>query len=121
MRLRSRDRDVCNRAMVRQRFAGNVIVAPHRDSWIIVKFQMRKTAGRTPRLSKSECAPPPSRPPRQNDPSAGPPSGCHPSYTPCVPSGRGDLDCDDIGGSVRVIGPDEYRLDSDSDGVGCED
>jgi hypothetical protein len=30
------------------------------------------------------------------------------------------LDCDDISGSVRVIGPDEYRLDSDNDGVGCE-
>jgi endonuclease YncB( thermonuclease family) len=67
VRLRARDRDACSGATVRQRFAGNVIVAPRRDSWIIVKFQMRKTGGRTPRLSKSECAP--SRP-RSSPPSA---------------------------------------------------
>lgn len=44
---------------------------------------------------------------------------CHPSYDPCLPDGP-DLDCGDIGHPVRVIGPDEYRLDADGDGVGCE-
>ena len=36
---------------------------------------------------------------------------CHPSYEPCVPNAGHDLDCGDIGFSVTVIGPDEYRLD----------
>lgn len=53
-------------------------------------------------------------------------AGCHPSYEPCVPIAS-DVDC--IGGSgngpeyvgrVRVIGPDEYRLDADDDGFGCD-
>lgn len=51
---------------------------------------------------------------------------CHPSYTPCVPR---DSDVDCAGGSgngpsysgrVSVIGPDEYGLDGNGDGVGCE-
>jgi len=58
VRLRSRDRDACSGATVRQRFAGNVIVAPRGDSWIIVKFQMRKTGGGRPRLSKAACPAP---------------------------------------------------------------
>jgi hypothetical protein len=51
-----------------------------------------------------------------------PVSSCHPSYTPCIPNGP-DLDCADVRplvGSVRVIGPDSYRLDGDKDGIGCE-
>jgi endonuclease YncB( thermonuclease family) len=47
-------------------------------------------------------------------------AGCHPSYTPCVPDVPYDLDCPDIGFTVRVVGSDEYRLDGDADGVGCE-
>ncbi|WP_336083568.1 hypothetical protein [Nocardia sp. SSK8] len=51
---------------------------------------------------------------------------CHPSYDPCVPI-NSDVDC--IGGNgdgpgysgrVRVIGPDEYELDDDGNGIGCE-
>ena len=54
------------------------------------------------------------------------PSSCHPSYDPCVPYAS-DVDC--AGGSgngpaytgqVRIIGYDEYGLDADGDGVGCE-
>ena len=45
---------------------------------------------------------------------------CHPSYDPCVPNAGHDLDCGDIGFPVTVIGPDEYRLDRDHDGSGCE-
>ncbi|HEX5822969.1 MAG TPA: thermonuclease family protein [Candidatus Limnocylindrales bacterium] len=48
---------------------------------------------------------------------------CHPSYDPCLPI-VGDLDCPDIRAMgldpVTVIGPDEYRLDGDHDGLGCE-
>jgi nuclease-like protein len=50
-------------------------------------------------------------------------SSCHPSYTPCLPI-VGDLDCPDVRAMgkapVTVIGPDEYRLDGNHDGVGCE-
>lgn len=51
------------------------------------------------------------------------PSNCHPSYSPCLPI-VGDLDCPDVRAMgkapVEVIGPDEYRLDRDNDGWGCE-
>lgn len=47
-------------------------------------------------------------------------SRCHPSYRPCVPSRTGDVDCGDLGFSVRVVGVDVYRLDRDRDGIGCE-
>lgn len=52
------------------------------------------------------------------------PSGpCHPSYDPCLPI-VGDLNCPDVealgAAPVTVIGPDEYELDRDGDGIGCE-
>jgi micrococcal nuclease len=51
------------------------------------------------------------------------PSSCHPSYTPCLPI-VGDLNCPDVRAlgkaPVRVIGPDDYKLDRDGDGLGCE-
>ena len=52
--------------------------------------------------------------------------GCHPSYVPCLKI-VSDYDC--IGGSgngplytgrVQVIGPDDYDLDRDGDGIGCD-
>ena len=68
-------------------------------------------------------APAPTAPP----PTAAP-VNCHPSYTgACLAIGQGDYDC--AGGSgngpnytgiVRVIGYDEFGLDADGDGVGCE-
>ncbi|HEX3307578.1 MAG TPA: hypothetical protein VHS32_15135 [Streptosporangiaceae bacterium] len=39
---------------------------------------------------------------------------------PCVPDSPSDLDCPDIGKKVRVVGPDEHRLDANRDGWGCE-
>jgi micrococcal nuclease len=48
---------------------------------------------------------------------------CHPSYTPCLPI-VADLDCSDVRAMgkapVTVKGPDDYRLDRDGDGMGCE-
>jgi hypothetical protein len=53
---------------------------------------------------------------------------CHPSYQgECVPI-TSDADCASgsgngpayVRGPVRVVGPDEYGLDRDGDGVGCE-
>ncbi|WP_280420083.1 hypothetical protein [Nocardia carnea] len=59
-------------------------------------------------------------------PAVAQPSQCHSSYDPCVPI-TSDVDC--AGGSgngpaytgrVRVTGPDEYDLDRDGNGIGCE-
>lgn len=52
---------------------------------------------------------------------------CHPSYSGCLKIDAGDYDC--VGGSgngpnytgtVRVFGLDEFDLDRDEDGAGCE-
>jgi PASTA domain-containing protein len=72
--------------------------------------------------------PPPSTAPPAPPPTA-PPRNCHPSYEgECLRVGIGDYDC--AGGSgngpnyvqstVRVIGPDDFELDRDGDGWGCE-
>jgi len=54
---------------------------------------------------------------------AGTESACHPSYSPCLPI-VDDLDCPDVRdmgkAPVRVKGPDDYSLDRDNDGLGCE-
>ncbi len=48
-------------------------------------------------------------------------SNCNPNYSGiCIPKDSPDLDCADIGGSVRVTGSDPHRLDRDGDGIGCE-
>lgn len=47
-------------------------------------------------------------------------NNCDPNYYPCVPLVSYDLDCPDIGFSVRVIGSDPHRFDREGDGYGCE-
>ena len=44
---------------------------------------------------------------------------CHPGYLPCIPIAD-TVDCSDIRIAVRIIGADDYGLDRDGDGVGCE-
>lgn len=53
--------------------------------------------------------------------------GCHPSYDPCIPDLGSDVDCEGTNGDgprysgqVTVNGVDEYGLDDDGDGQGCE-
>jgi micrococcal nuclease len=57
------------------------------------------------------------------------PANCHPSYTGvCLLIGAGDYDCaggsgdgpNYIDGPVQVVGYDEFDLDRDGDGIGCE-
>ena len=71
--------------------------------------------------------PPPTTAPPPPTTAVVPQGNCHPSYTPCVPI-TSDVDC--AGGSgngpaytgrVEVHGYDEYDLDRDGDGIGCED
>lgn len=76
------------------------------------------TVTRPPQTPIPEPEPAP-EPRRLVAPEPEPARDCHPSYSGCLPIGP-DLDCADIDGSVRVVGPDEYRLDRDDDGVGCE-
>lgn len=45
---------------------------------------------------------------------------CHPNYGGCVPANQGDVDCDQVGQRVRVLGADVFGLDRDGDGVACE-
>ena len=54
-------------------------------------------------------------------------SACTPGYSPCIPPGP-DVDCAGgsgngpryVQGPVTVTGSDPYGLDSDHDGIGCE-
>jgi micrococcal nuclease len=59
----------------------------------------------------------------QNLVGAGGGAQCHPSYDPCLPI-VDDLDCAEVrslGASpVTVKGPDDYMLDAEEDGLGCE-
>ncbi len=45
---------------------------------------------------------------------------CNPNYSGCVENSSYDLDCSDIEFEVEVLGYDEYGLDRDDDGYGCE-
>jgi hypothetical protein len=65
-------------------------------------------------------APPPTSEPE-------PEVSCHPSYDPCLDPNATDYDCDGGSGDgpmytgfVTIKGPDDYDLDSDGDGTGCE-
>jgi len=45
---------------------------------------------------------------------------CNPNYSGCVPNVSYDLNCPDIGYKVKVLGYDQYHLDADKDGYGCD-
>jgi resuscitation-promoting factor RpfB len=78
--------------------------------------------GATITIVVAKAPPPPPPPPPTST------SNCHPSYTgACLDPSASDYDC--AGGSgdgpkytgfVNVVGYDEYGLDSDNDGAGCE-
>lgn len=87
------------------------------------------TPSRTPTPTKSPIPTRTKRPPPP--PTAPPPTqnNCHPSYQgACLLMGIGDYDCGGGRGNgpnyvwvtVRVVGPDDFRLDGDGDGWGCE-
>jgi hypothetical protein len=56
------------------------------------------------------------------------PQACHPSYEgACLDPNAEDYDCEGgsgdgplYTGQVKVVGPDEFELDHDNDGLGCE-
>lgn len=66
---------------------------------------------------------------RRSDPSR-PPPNCDPAYPGvCLKDDIGDYDCRSgpgngpnyVSGPIKVLPPDPFGLDSDRDGVGCED
>jgi hypothetical protein len=78
-------------------------------------------------VAKAPPPPPSTAPPVP--PSTAPTKNCHPSYEgECLKVGIGDYDCaggsgngpNYVQGTVRVVGPDEFDLDRDGDGWGCE-
>jgi endonuclease YncB( thermonuclease family) len=87
------------------------------------------TARRAPPPPPPPPAPPPPPPPPPTPPPPAQPAECHPSYAgACLDPGVSDYDCEGGSGNgpaytglVRVVGPDEYGLDADGDGIGCED
>jgi hypothetical protein len=55
------------------------------------------------------------------------PADCHASYDPCLDPDASDYDCEggegdgpEYTGIVTVSGPDDYDLDRDGDGTGCD-
>lgn len=120
---RARDRDVCNGRAVKQFFRTRWVISRRDGRWVSTSVSSRKVGGGRVRRTSAECRPRP-RPVPKRAPAPDPVTprggaGCHPSYSPCVPDDR-DYDCGELNGPYRVTGPDEYRLDGDSDGVGCE-
>jgi hypothetical protein len=80
-------------------------------------------------VAKAPPPPPPSTAPPAPPPTAPPARNCHDSYEgECLKVGIGDYDCaggsgdgpNYVQGTVRVVGPDEFDLDRDGDGLGCE-
>jgi hypothetical protein len=78
-------------------------------------------------VAKAPPPPPSTAPPAPR--STAPPQNCHSSYEgECLKVGIGDYDCaggsgngpNYVQGTVRVVGPDEFDLDRDGDGWGCE-
>jgi micrococcal nuclease len=121
--IRARDRDACGGRVIAQFFRVRWVLSRRGDSWTATNLTARKRGGGTPRLSRSDCVPArqprqtPRQPPRQTP---APSPACHPSYRPCVPNDR-DYDCGELPSSDYVVtGPDDYRLDGDNDGIGCE-
>lgn len=123
----------------RGRYAGRFMVAARqaraagRGLWSACSETVLD-ASRAVETRKPPPPPPPPPPPAPAAPVVSPPpsppaSNCHPSYQgACLDPNASDYDC--AGGSgngpeytgyVTVVGYDEYGLDADGDGAGCED
>jgi len=116
--------------LVRQGYASYVTYPPdvkYMNQIITAEREARDAGvglwGATPPPTTPAPTPEPTPEPIVEEPEPEPASDCHPSYDPCLPI-VGDLDCPDVRAlgvaPVEVIGPDDYRLDRDKDGLGCE-
>jgi len=126
---RARDGLFVNGELVRGGFATTMTVPPnvsHADEFLRVQRAARVARRGLWSACPTGAGASPAQPRTTPKPSPQRRGSCHPSYTPCVPI-TSDVDCEGgsgngpvYTGTVRVIGPDEYGLDPDHDGVGCE-
>ena len=114
-----------NAALVRQGLASAIQFPPDTLMAPILEAAQgeAQAAGRGIWGAGGGCPLPPPPPPPP------PSSNCHASYKgACLKVGQGDYDCaggsgngpNYIQGPVSVVGYDEFGLDADNDGVGCE-
>lgn len=115
LEIASTDIDECGET-VEQSFAGTWSLEGE-GRYLGTEFDVEKTSGGVPVLDASECMAEP-EPGAISDP--GEESGCDPNYTGCVPISAYDVDCDEVGEEVEVIGEDVYGLDLEEDGYACE-
>jgi hypothetical protein len=113
LQLRSTDLDECGDS-VEQTFSGTWSLEGERR-YLATSFDIEKTGGGTPVFDSSECSY--EAEPEANSSSG---SGCDPNYTGCVPISAYDVNCDEVGEEVEVIGEDVYGLDLEEDGYACE-
>ena len=114
--LRSEDIDECG-SSVDQQFSGTWTLGLLGGKFRATKFEVEKVSGGTPVFDPAECeSEEPEYEPAESEGSG----ACDPNYTGCVPNTGSDVDCDEVGETVEVIGSDVDGLDADSDGVGCE-
>jgi len=87
------------------------------------------TASPTPIPTPVPTPVPTALPTKAPPPPTAAPANCHPSYVGvCLTPGIGDYDCaggsgngpNYVAGPFQVVGYDEFDLDRDGDGVGCE-
>lgn len=131
------DYDACNNK-VWQTFSGTVMVKLVGNDPFVDGESLTKTAGPDPVTTIAACQTILSPPPTQTVASAsgggGGGNNCDPSYPDdCLEDGIGDYDCSssyDAGdsdgpnvayGPLTVEGDDPFRLDSNYDGIGCEE
>jgi hypothetical protein len=127
VRLRSSDIDACGET-VRQVFRASITTQRQHGLWLLNAMDARRTSGHAPESDPTACAPATDPVPKEDsaadsDGDTGATSGgCHPSYEgACVPDEGYDVDCGEIDATdLTVVGPDDYRLDADGDGVACE-
>jgi hypothetical protein len=87
-----------------------------------IRRQRARTRERERELQAPAPEPAPAPPP---EPEAAP--NCHPSYDPCLDPNASDYDCaggegdgPEYTGLVTVKGSDDFDLDRDGDGTGCD-
>ncbi len=115
LEIESTDIDECD-TMVHQTFSGTWSLAFQGGRFRGIAFDVEKTSGGTPALDPSACEYEETEPyvPSESG------SGCDANYTGCVPISAGDVDCDEVGEGVEVVGEDVYGLDLEEDGYACE-
>lgn len=117
LEIESTDIDECS-TTVGQSFSGTWSLTAEGDRFRGTSFDVQKLSGGTPVLNPSECSY--EEPAETYVPTESEGSGCDPNYTGCVPESFGDVDCDEVGEEVEVIGEDVYGLDLEEDGYACE-